>query len=110
MSSRRLSTVPLILLAAIGCGGGGGAKTDAGSDAPVDGGTPQKLVILHTNDIHSHLMGFAPEADYTPATLNDDMTKGGMARLAAAIGAAKASAAASNTPVLLLDAGDFMMG
>jgi 5'-nucleotidase len=108
MSSLRLSTVPLILLAAIGCGGGGGAKTDAGNDAPVDGGTAQKLVILHTNDIHSHLMGFAPEADYTPATLNDDTTTGGMARLATAIGTAKA--AAGTTPVLLLDGGDFMMG
>ena len=55
-------------------------------------------------------MGFAPEADYTPASPNDDATRGGMARLAAAIGAAKASAAADGTPVLLLDAGDFMMG
>src|SRR5204862_2972542 len=41
---------------------------------------------------------------------NDDATIGGMARLAAAVGAAKASAAADGTPVLLLDAGDFMMG
>jgi len=71
---------------------------------------PQKLLILHTNDIHSHLMGFGPERDYTPATPNDDVTRGGMARLAAAIGAAKAAAAAAGTGVLLLDAGDFMMG
>ena len=28
----------------------------------------QDLVILHTNDIHSYLMGASPEADYTPAT------------------------------------------
>ena len=55
-------------------------------------------------------MGFAPEIDYTPASPNDDATRGGMARLAAAIGGAKASAAAAGTPVLLLDAGDFMMG
>jgi len=68
------------------------------------------LVILHTNDIHSHLMGFAPERDYTPATLNDDATRGGMARLASAIGGARATAAAAGTPVLLLDGGDFMMG
>ena len=33
-----------------------------------------------------------------------------MARLAAAIGAAKASRLPPSTPVLLLDAGDFMMG
>jgi 5'-nucleotidase len=93
-------------------GGGTGGSDGGGSDVPADGpvGTPQKLVILHTNDIHSHLMGFAPEHDYSPATPNDDMTVGGMARLATAIGTAKATAAAAGTPVLLLDAGDFMMG
>jgi 5'-nucleotidase len=101
--------IPLAVAAvhAAACGSNNGtAHPDGGGDA----GTPQKLLILHTNDIHSHLMGFAPEADYTPASPNDDATRGGMARLAAAIGAAKASAAADGTPVLLLDAGDFMMG
>ena len=49
--------------------------------------TPQKLTILHTNDLHSHLMGKSPEADYTPATTGDDQTTGGLARLATAIGA-----------------------
>jgi 5'-nucleotidase len=98
-------------------GGAGGGQPDGGStdgpagDAPAaDAGAPQKLIILHTNDIHSHLMGFSPERDYTPATTNDDSTHGGIARLATAIGAAKQSAAAAGTPVLLLDAGDFMMG
>jgi 5'-nucleotidase / UDP-sugar diphosphatase len=99
---------------AAACGGNGGVRpdggADGGADAAVEAGTPQKLLILHTNDIHSHLMGWAPEADYTPASPNDDATRGGMARLAAAIGGAKAAAAADGTPVLLLDAGDFMMG
>jgi 5'-nucleotidase len=110
--------IPLLAtaLAAAACGhdkpatSPDGATGDGGDAAVEAGGPPQKLVILHTNDIHSHLMGFAPEADYTPASPNDDATRGGMARLAAAIGAAKASAAAAGTPVLLLDAGDFMMG
>src|SRR5262245_46077652 len=100
--SSRLWTATLCCLLAAGCGNSkGGSPKDAGSDggggtdAPatdtpagdtststdtgtdVGGGTPQKLVILHTNDLHSHLMGDAPEADYTPATLNDDMTTGG---------------------------------
>ncbi len=98
-------------LTAAACGDGSGAAgPDGGADGGGDAGTPQKLLILHTNDIHSHLMGWAPEADYTPASPNDDVTRGGMARLAAAIGAAKASAGAAGTPVLLLDAGDFMMG
>lgn len=69
---------------------------------------PTKLIILHTNDLHSYLMGHDPEADYTPLTVNDDKTVGGFARLAAQI--AKERAAAGDTPVLLLDAGDFMMG
>ena len=106
--------LPLLAVAAAvhaaACSDNGGSKPDAGGDGGPPPGTPQKLLILHTNDIHSHLMGFAPELDYTPATPNDDATRGGMARLAAAIGGAKASAAAAGTPVLLLDAGDFMMG
>jgi hypothetical protein len=81
-----------------GCGGGG----DRGQPAA------PKVLILHTNDLHSYLMGHSPEADYTPLTVNDDATVGGMARLAVAIG--KERGAAGSTPVLLLDAGDFMMG
>jgi 5'-nucleotidase/UDP-sugar diphosphatase len=88
-----------------GVGGAAGATAMGGAT-----GTPHKLVILHTNDIHSHLMGSSPERDYTPATVNDDATHGGMARLATAIGSAKAAALAAGTPVLLLDGGDFMMG
>jgi 5'-nucleotidase / UDP-sugar diphosphatase len=104
-------------------GGGGGAGSDGAAggtdvaadvttaDGGPDAGTPQKIVILHTNDIHSHLVGFAPEADYTPLVTTDtDGTTGGMARLATAIGAAKVEAAAAGKPVMLLDAGDFMMG
>ena len=104
-----LAVVAVLAVHAAACSESGGSKPDAGDGGPPPG-TPQKVLILHTNDIHSHLMGFAPEIDYTPATPNDDATRGGMARLAAAIGAAKASAAADGTPVLLLDAGDFMMG
>jgi len=69
---------------------------------------PQKLIILHTNDLHSYLMGHDPEADYSPLDVNDDSTIGGIARLAAQV--AKERTAAGITPVLLLDSGDFMMG
>jgi 5'-nucleotidase/UDP-sugar diphosphatase len=82
-----------------------GGDTDSGV-----GRAPQRLRVLHTNDIHSHLMGHGPERDYTPETVGDDLTRGGMARLATAIGRARAEAEAADTPVLLLDAGDFMMG
>ena len=108
-----------VLAPAIGAGGCGSSKPSAGQpdggggglDAGgAEGGVPQKLVILHTNDIHSHLMGASPELDYTPATLNDDATVGGIARLVSAISAAKRKAATDGKEVLLLDAGDFMMG
>jgi 5'-nucleotidase / UDP-sugar diphosphatase len=97
----------------VGQGGMDSARPDASTETSPDASAaraPQKLLILHTNDMHSHLMGHAPERDYTPATPGDDATRGGMARLAAAIGSARADAAGSGTPVLLLDAGDFMMG
>src|SRR5262249_11441684 len=56
-----------------GTGGTDGGATDAPADAPSDApvGTAHKLVILHTNDLHSHLMGFAPETDYTPTDTTD---------------------------------------
>ncbi|MCA9672880.1 MAG: bifunctional metallophosphatase/5'-nucleotidase [Myxococcales bacterium] len=96
----------------------GEASVDVGTDAGVDvsdstvdtNPTPIKseLIILHTNDLHSHLLGFSPNAEYTPDTVNDDATVGGYARLAAMIAAERA--AAGTTPLLLLDGGDFLMG
>jgi 5'-nucleotidase/UDP-sugar diphosphatase len=67
------------------------------------------FTILHTNDLHSNLIGMAPATDYTPFTLNDDKTRGGVARLATLIATRKA-ARASQGPVLVLDAGDYSMG
>ena len=67
------------------------------------------FTILHTNDMHSSLIGMGPAADYTPFTLNDDATRGGFARLAALIATRKAACAAQG-PVLILDAGDYSMG
>src|SRR6185369_17282058 len=84
-SCRRFLPLLAAVLQAAACGSSGGAKPDGGDGGGIDGGdaspevmpgTPQKLLILHTNDIHSHLMGFAPELDYTPATPNDDLTQG----------------------------------
>ena len=53
---------------------------------PVLGQKSAKLIILHSNDLHSRLLGFAPESAYTPLTINDDNTVGGFARIAAVIG------------------------
>lgn len=87
-----------------------GCGSDESNPPPSNGSSAQKLLILHTNDLHSYLNGFAPEQDYSPLTKGDDDTKGGMARLAAAIASARADAKKEQVPVLLLDAGDFMMG
>ncbi len=67
----------------------------------------QKIIILHTNDLHSRLTGYAPESAYTPLTLNDDSTIGGFARIAGII---KAERENNMEATLVLDAGDFMMG
>jgi 5'-nucleotidase len=67
------------------------------------------FTILHTNDLHSNLIGMAPATDYTPFTLNDDKTRGGVARLATLI-AKRKEARANQGPVLVLDAGDYSMG
>jgi 5'-nucleotidase len=71
------------------------------------GQTEKKITILHTNDLHSRLTGFAPESAYTPVTVNDDKTIGGFARIAAIIKAEKES---NTGTTLVFDAGDFMMG
>jgi 5'-nucleotidase/UDP-sugar diphosphatase len=67
----------------------------------------RKIVILHTNDMHSRLTGFGPESEYTPLTINDDKTTGGFARIATMLRNEKEKSP-SNT--LIVDAGDFLMG
>ncbi len=72
-------------------------------------GGKKTFTILHTNDLHSNLIGMAPASDYTPFTLNDDATRGGFARLATLI-ARRKEARAGQGPVLILDGGDYSMG
>jgi 5'-nucleotidase / UDP-sugar diphosphatase len=69
------------------------------------------FTILHTNDLHSNLIGMAPVLDYAPTKTNDDddETLGGFARLATLI-AERKSARKDLGPVLVVDAGDYSMG
>ena len=67
------------------------------------------FTILHTNDLHSNLIGLGPASEYTPFNLNDDKTRGGFARLATMI-AKRKDARKDQGPVLVLDAGDYSMG
>ncbi len=71
------------------------------------GAQARRFTILHTNDLHSHLQGVSPELDYTPLQPGNDPTLGGWSRLAAAIQAVRLQ---RSNPVLVLDAGDFLMG
>lgn len=66
-----------------------------------------KLIILHTNDIHSNLTGFSPESEYTPCVINNDLTLAGFARMATII---KNEKEKNNDNLLVVDAGDFLMG
>lgn len=68
----------------------------------------REFTILHTNDWQSRLLGFGPNNEYSPATVNDDDTRGGVARLATLL--KQRRAAAGERAVLLLDGGDFSMG
>jgi 5'-nucleotidase / UDP-sugar diphosphatase len=74
---------------------------------PVHGQTEKKITILFTNDLHSRVTGYAPESDYTPLTPNDDKTIGGFARIASIINEEKSK---SDGIMLVVDAGDFLMG
>jgi len=65
------------------------------------------FTIIHSNDLHSHLLGFSPNIDYTPYRTGDDETVGGWARIATVIKQIKRN---RENPVLVLDAGDFLMG
>ncbi len=67
----------------------------------------KKLIILHTNDMHSRLNGFASEVEYSPLSQNDDNTRGGFARIASLIHTEKEK---NGDNLLVLDAGDFLMG
>jgi len=68
----------------------------------------QSLTIMHTNDMHSHLLGYGPNGEYTPLTTADDDTVGGLARIAGKINDIRANRDPNMT--LLVDGGDFMMG
>ncbi|MCD4769393.1 MAG: 5'-nucleotidase C-terminal domain-containing protein [Bacteroidales bacterium] len=67
----------------------------------------KKLIILHTNDLHSRLDGFAPSGEYTPLSVNDDNTIGGFSRIATIL---KNEKSKNPSATLIVDAGDFLMG
>ena len=85
----------LATLMSIGCTG----------EEPDDG--KQRFTILHTNDWQSHMLGWGPNAEYTPDTTGDDSTVGGLARTKTLVESIRAT---SEHPVVLYDGGDWMAG
>ncbi|GMQ88261.1 MAG: bifunctional UDP-sugar hydrolase/5'-nucleotidase [Gammaproteobacteria bacterium] len=79
------------------------------SSYPVNARGKQRFTILHTNDMHSNFVGVGPFNDYDPATINNDSTIGGYARLATLI-QQRRKALQGMGPVLVVDAGDYSMG
>lgn len=96
----------LLLLLACTHGDDTGKIDDTGDTADT-GSAVDRLTILHTNDLHSHLAGWGPNAEYSPGTTGDDATIGGMARIKAMADAIRAG---SDHPVVMFDAGDWMFG
>src|SRR5258708_14380614 len=70
-----------------------------------------KLVILHTNDEHSHLIGFGPEADDfpVPATAGSGI-KGGVSRRLMVLNAPRDAAKGAGAAGLTASAGANMIG
>lgn len=77
---------------------------------------PRKLVLLHTNDEHSHLLGFGPEADDFARTYLAAVPaagaalRGGASRRAVVLNAERDAARAAGADTLTVSAGDNMMG
>jgi 5'-nucleotidase len=73
--------------------------------------SPRKLVILHTNDEHSHLIGLGPEVDDfpTPAASGSGI-KGGASRRSVVFANERALAKAAGADSITVSAGDNMMG
>jgi 5'-nucleotidase/UDP-sugar diphosphatase len=93
---RRAGLTSLALVLAAACGGSGS----------------RKLVLLHTNDEHSHVLGFSPEVDDFPPsqTAGSGTIHGGMARRATVFTSERARAKSLGADTLTVSAGDNMMG
>lgn len=65
------------------------------------------FTFIHTNDMHSHFIPFAPELDYFENNSGAKKTDGGWARIASVI---KQEKEKRSNPVFTVDAGDYTMG
>jgi 5'-nucleotidase / UDP-sugar diphosphatase len=82
------------------------------SSTPSNPVPPRKLVLLHSNDEHSHLLGLSPEVDDFPAptVAGTGIIKGGASRRSVVLGAQRAAAADAGAATLTVSAGDNQVG
>jgi 2',3'-cyclic-nucleotide 2'-phosphodiesterase (5'-nucleotidase family) len=75
-------------------------------------GTTKTLVLLHTNDEHSHVLGDTPELDDFPAptSAGTGVIKGGLSRRAVVLKQERDAATAAGADTLTVSAGDNSMG
>lgn len=76
---------------------------------PWDDDGKRRVVILHTNDLHSHLNGTGPLLDHTPEIINDDETRGGFARVGTILERVRRDLRPGASSITL-DGGDFTSG
>ncbi len=69
--------------------------------------TEKNLIILYTSDLHSRIGGFPSANEHPDGGSSEDDTLGGFARIATLI---KEEKQLNGDNVLVLDAGDFLMG
>jgi 5'-nucleotidase len=74
-------------------------------------GSDRKLVILHTNDEHSHIQGYGPEKDdFPPGQTGTGQIVGGASRRATVFQQERARAQSQGAATVTVSAGDNMMG
>jgi 2',3'-cyclic-nucleotide 2'-phosphodiesterase (5'-nucleotidase family) len=85
------------------------ATVDAGPVAP-DAGPPRSIVFVHTNDEHSHQLGFGPEVDDVPPAGPGSGLQGGLLRRSVVIERIRAEASTLGSGSALVSSGDQTMG
>ncbi len=132
-----VGAILVTLLAAVGCSGGGsdsagdpadGSTADISVETVEDDSGPvpvdwdavfrhtdwedddkRRVVLLHTNDLHSHQNGTGPLTDFSPTVPGNDATVGGFARLATLVERERRDLR-PGAFLLPVDAGDFSCG
>lgn len=75
-----------------------------------DAGTPQAISFIHTNDEHSHFLGFNPNVDDFPSLSTSASINGGVYRRAAVLNNLRTEARRAGDEVVTVSAGDVPMG